>query len=89
MLKHGVELYNPCQLVQVWHNHASDLRKNQNNTILREDILFLCPPNISLGENRSVIFGKCSGKYGLEKPAFLNDTIAYELLMQTHQDNYV
>jgi hypothetical protein len=89
MWKYGIELYNPCQLVQVWHNHASDFRKNQYNTILRGDIIFLCPPQLVFEEDHSVVFGMCSGKYGLEKPAYLNDTIAYELLMQTHQDHYV
>jgi len=89
MWKHGIELYNPCQLVQVWHNHGSDLRKNQNNTILRWDLKFLCPPNLTIGATRSVVFGACSGQLGLEQPVFLNDTIACELVMQAHMDNDV
>jgi hypothetical protein len=90
MLKHGVQLFNPCQLVHVWHNHASDLRKNQNSTQLGlltwgPGQMFPCPPQLLIGENQGIIFGHCAGKSGWGKAFFLQDEYAYELLMVSYR----
>jgi hypothetical protein len=95
MLKHGVQLFNPCQLVQVWHNHASDLRKNQNSTQLGPltwgaGSIFPCPPQLIIGENHiphksPIIFGQCAGRPGWGKAIFLPEEYAYELLMISYR----
>ena len=90
MLKHGVQLFNPCQLVQVWHNHASDLRKNQNSTQLGvstwgEGQVFPCPPQLMTGNNQGISFGQCSGLPGWGKAMFLQDEYAFELLMNSYR----
>ncbi len=93
MVEHGVELYNPCQLVHVWHNHASDLRKNQNSTQLGQVIwgntgLFRCPPQLFMGQGGTVVsYGQCIGRYGpgwIGKAFLLQEEIAFELLMQRY-----
>jgi hypothetical protein len=91
MVKHGVELYNPCQLVHVWHNHASDLRKNQNSTQLGHVIwgnagVFPCPPQLFMGQEGTVVsYGQCSGRPGWGKTFLLQEEIAFELLMQRYR----
>ena len=92
MVKHGVHLFNPCQLVQVWHNHASDLRKNQNSTQLGlltwgGGSVFPCPPQLLIRENSSqgISFGQCDGKPGWRKAYFLEEEYAYQLLSVSYR----
>jgi len=92
MVRHGVELYNPCQLVHVWHNHASDLRKNQNSTQLGQSIwggtgVFPCPPQLMLGgeDGSSVKFGRCSGRPGWGRTILLEEGIAFDMVMRKYR----
>jgi hypothetical protein len=90
MLSHGVQLFNPCQLVQVWHNHASDLRKNQNSTQLGvltwgEGQIFPCPPQLLIRDNEGISFGRCAGTPGWGKSIFLEEDYAYQLLMNSYR----
>ena len=87
MVRHGVKLYNPCQLVHVWHNHASDLRKNQTSTQLGQSIwggscVFPCPPQLMLGDEdgSSVTFGRCSSGPGWGSTILLEEGVAFEMV---------
>jgi hypothetical protein len=89
MLKHGMEVYNPCQLLQVWHNHASDVRKNQNSTFLGHLVFhnqptFPCPPQLFADEDKRVIFTQCIGKAGQNQTILLDERLARELLFERY-----
>ncbi len=94
MVRHGVKLFNPCQILHLWHNHASDLRKNQNSTQLGLSLwgsskVFPCPPQLLISpgtqdDNANVIFGQCDHRNGWGRTILLEEELAKELAVSKY-----